>query len=78
MARDATTGRGSRYFESQGFEVVHGGPAGLPSDPQAIRPGELHDWILTRVPERAEAVFIGGNGLRAVGVRRWKAPTDRS
>jgi len=60
--------QGARYFESQGFEVVHSGPAGLPSDQQAIQPGELYDWILTRVPERAEAVFIGGNGLRAVGV----------
>jgi maleate isomerase len=60
--------QGARYFESQGFEVVRSGPVGLPSDQQAIRPRELYDWIRTRVPERAEAVFIGGNGLRAVGV----------
>jgi maleate isomerase len=60
--------QGSRYFESQGLDVVHCGPIGLPSDQQAIRPRELYDWICAHVPERAEAVFIGGNGLRAVGV----------
>ena len=60
--------QGARYFESQGFEVIHSGPVGLPPDQQAIQPVELYDWIRTRVPERAEAVFIGGNGLRAVGV----------
>jgi maleate isomerase len=60
--------RGARYFESQGLEVVHSGPVGLPPDQQAIQPRELYDWIRTRVPERAEAVFIGGNGLRAIGV----------
>ena len=59
---------GARYFDSQGFEVVHSGPIGLPPDQQAIRPGELYDWIHARTPERAEAVFIGGNGLHAVGV----------
>jgi maleate isomerase len=60
--------QGVKYFADQGFEVVHAGPVGLPPHQQAIRPGELYDWIRTRVPERAEAVFIGGNGLRAVGV----------
>ena len=59
---------GSGYFEGQGFEVVHSGPVGLPSDQQAIRPNELYDWTRAHVPARAEAVFIGGNGLRAVGV----------
>ena len=53
--------QGARYFESQGFEVIYSGPVGLPPDQQAIQPVELYDWIRTRVPERAEAVFIGGN-----------------
>jgi maleate isomerase len=60
--------QGARYFQSQGFEVVHSGPAGLPSDQQAIQPGELYEWISTQTPKSAEAVFIGGNGLRAIGV----------
>jgi maleate isomerase len=60
--------RGARYFQSQGFEVVQSGPAGLPSDPQAIRPGQLYEWVRTHTPENADAVFIGGNGFRAIGV----------
>jgi maleate isomerase len=60
--------QGVRYFQSQGFEVVHSGPAGLPSDQQAIQPSELYEWVHTKTPKTAEAVFIGGNGLRAVGV----------
>jgi maleate isomerase len=68
--------QGVRYFQSQGFEVVHSGPAGLPSDPrasirdrqQAIQPSELYEWVRAKMPNSAEAVFIGGNGLRAVGV----------
>jgi maleate isomerase len=60
--------RGARYFQSQGFEVVQSGPAGLPSDQQAIRPGQLYEWVRTHTPENADAVFIGGNGFRAIGV----------
>jgi maleate isomerase len=60
--------QGANYFRSQGFEVVHNGPADLPSDQQAIQPSQLYDWVREHVPESAQAVFIGGNGLRAVGV----------
>ena len=60
--------QGARYFQSQGFEVVHSGPAGLPSDQQAIQPSELYEWVRTKTPKSAEAVFIGGNGFRAIGV----------
>jgi maleate isomerase len=60
--------QGARYFQNQGFEVVHNGPAGLPSDQQAIRPSQLYDWVRTHTPKSAEAVFIGGNGFRAIGV----------
>lgn len=59
---------GARYFQNGGFDVVHSGPAGLPSDQQAIQPGELHEWVRTHTPKEAEAVFIGGNGFRAVGI----------
>jgi len=60
--------QGARYFRSGGFEVVHNGPAGLPSDQHAIQPGELHEWVRAHTPGEAEAVFIGGNGFRAVGI----------
>ena len=60
--------QGVRYFQSQGFEVVHSGPAGLPSDQQAIQPSDLYEWVRTHTPQSAEAVFIGGNGLRSVGI----------
>jgi maleate isomerase len=60
--------QGARYFQSQGFEVVHNGPAGLPSDQQAIRPSQLYEWVRTHTPESVDAVFIGGNGFRAIGV----------
>jgi maleate isomerase len=60
--------QGAGYFRSQGFDVVHNGPAGPPSDQRAIHPGQLYEWVRSHVPKDAEAVFIGGNGLRAIGV----------
>jgi maleate isomerase len=56
-----------RYFQGEGFEVVHSGPAALPSDQQAIQPNELYEWVRSQTPNGAEAVFIGGNGFRAIG-----------
>jgi maleate isomerase len=60
--------QGARYFQNQGFEVVHNGPAGLPSDQQAIQPNQLYEWVRAHIPQSAEAIFIGGNGLRSIGV----------
>ena len=62
------TALGVDYFQSQGLEVVSAEAAGLPSEQRAIHPGQLFEWARARVPPRAEAVFIGGNGFRAVGV----------
>jgi maleate isomerase len=59
---------GAAYFESQGFEVVHAAPAGLPSGQFLVHPGQLYDWARSHVPAEAHAVFVGGNGFRAVGV----------
>lgn len=59
--------QGARYFQGEGFEVVHSGPAALPSDQQAIQPNELYEWVRSQTPKGAEAVFIGGNGFRAIG-----------
>jgi maleate isomerase len=59
---------GARYFQSQGFEAVYSAPADLPSDQQAIQPEQLYNWVCSHVPKSAEAIFIGGNGFRAIGV----------
>jgi maleate isomerase len=59
--------QGVRYFQSEGFEVVYNSPADLPSDQQAIEPSPLYEWVRTHTPKSAEAVFIGGNGFRAIG-----------
>jgi maleate isomerase len=60
--------QGVRYFQTQGFEAVYSAPAGLPSDQQAIQPDQLYNWVRSQVPKSAEAIFIGGNGFRAIGV----------
>lgn len=62
------TALGVTYFQDHGFEVVSAGPAALPSEQLAINPGQLFEWIRRNTPDSAEAVYIGGNGLRAVGI----------
>ena len=59
---------GAEYFSSQGFEVVFHAPCALPSKQRSISPAELYDWILAHTPDTAQAVFVGGNGFRSVGV----------
>jgi maleate isomerase len=59
---------GRAYYQRAGFDVVSALPCGLPSDQRAITPAALHDWILRHAPDRADAIVIGGNGFRAVGV----------
>jgi maleate isomerase len=61
-------GLGRDYFQSAGFTVVFAAPAQLPSDQRRITPGDLFAWVRGNVPSTAEAVVIGGNGFRAVGV----------
>jgi maleate isomerase len=56
---------GASYFRSQGFEVVSSASAELAHDPDQIEPAGVVEWGSRHVPDRAEAVFIGGNGFRA-------------
>jgi maleate isomerase len=65
---DELSGLGRRYYESAGFEVLSSGPCGLPSDQTLITPDALAKWVVVNLPDEAEAVVIGGNGFRAVGV----------
>jgi maleate isomerase len=60
--------QGEAYFGAQGFEVVLSEAAGLPSDQRRIEPEPLYEWLRAHVPDRADGVFVGGNGFRAVGV----------
>jgi maleate isomerase len=59
---------GAEYFSSQGFEVVFHAPCGLPNNQRSINPPELYEWILAHTPDSCQAVFVGGNGFRSVGV----------
>jgi maleate isomerase len=66
---DATLAAGgTRHYQAAGFEVVFSSPCDLPSGQKLIEPQTLYDWTRTHVPDTAEAVVIGGNGLRAIGV----------
>jgi maleate isomerase len=56
---------GIRYFRDQGFEVSLSTATGLPDDPARVRPEHVVDRVVRHVGDRADAVFIGGNGLRA-------------
>jgi maleate isomerase len=58
---------GVEYFRARGFEIVASGPAGLPRAQREIHAGAVYEWVRAHTPASAEAVFIGGNGLRAVG-----------
>ncbi|MEU4195339.1 maleate cis-trans isomerase [Kribbella sp. NPDC026611] len=59
---------GADYFAAQDFDVVLHQPCDLPSNQRSICPSELFSWIAANTPRDAEAVFVGGNGFRAVGV----------
>lgn len=59
---------GKAYFAAHDFDVVAHGPCALPSSQAAINPADLYEAVLTTTPDDADAVFIGGNGFRSVGV----------
>jgi maleate isomerase len=58
---------GMDYFRSQGFEVVRSSRISPSRQFTEVPPREVYDWTRQNVPRQADAVFIGGNGLRAVG-----------
>lgn len=59
--------RGAEYFQKQGFDVVFHARAPLRNDRGNVHPGPLYEWARTNVPKEAEAVFMGGNGMRTIG-----------
>ncbi len=60
--------KGTDYFRSRGMEVVSCARVTPVRPFTEVRPAEVYDWTKANVPRDAEAVFIGGNGLRAIGV----------
>jgi maleate isomerase len=57
---------GAAYFRSQGFDVVSSASAELSPEPDRISSADVVAWTACHVSDDAEAVFIGGNGFRAV------------
>jgi maleate isomerase len=66
--------KGAAYFQERGFEVVHVShmmPAievPHPNTGSVALPAEIYEWVRGHVPSSAQAVFIGGNAVRAIGV----------
>lgn len=59
---------GGQYYQAHGFEVVFCASI-TPARPfTEVSASEVFDWARAIVPRQADAVFIAGNGLRAVGV----------
>jgi maleate isomerase len=56
---------GAAYFRSQGFDAVTTKAADLPGDPAHVEPQDVIDWVERHVQNRAQAVFLAGNGFRA-------------
>jgi maleate isomerase len=64
---DEANAKGKGYFGAKGFEVVLCARM-TPARPfTEVPPAEVYEWVRTNVPRQAEAVFLGGNGLRANG-----------
>jgi maleate isomerase len=56
---------GAAYFRSRGFDAVVTKAVGLPDDPARSDARRIIDWVEHHVEDRAEAVFLAGNGFRA-------------
>ena len=61
--------RSTDYFQQEGFEVVSRARALKPGvTMQDVRPDALFQWAVSNLPKAADAVFFGGNGMRAVAI----------
>jgi maleate isomerase len=66
--------KGVAYFQERGFEVVHVShmmpPIEVPhpNTGSVASPAAIYEWVRSHVPSSAQAVFLGGNALRAIGV----------
>jgi maleate isomerase len=59
--------QGAAYWRAAGFDVLQCIRMQLPRSLAEVAPAELFEFVTAHTPRAAEAVFLGGNGLRAVG-----------
>jgi maleate isomerase len=64
---DALDTLGAEYFRSQGFSAVVTRAPGLPDDPAPVDSQRVIESLERHVEDRADAVFLAGNGFRAAG-----------
>jgi maleate isomerase len=62
-----TSDLGRAYFTREGFDVVRCTRIDPFRSFTEVRPQEVFEWVGRNVPTQSDAVFIGGNGLRAIG-----------
>ncbi len=62
--------KGRDYFQTRGFDVLSSVSLAPARTFQEVPPVQVHDWIIAHTPREADAVFIGGNGLRTIGTIR--------
>jgi maleate isomerase len=58
---------GPSYFRTQDVDAVAMPADSLPNEPDRVRPQQVADWVVGRLDDRTEAVFLGGNGFRTAG-----------
>jgi maleate isomerase len=59
--------QGKAYFTARGFNVVRCTRV-LPNRSfTEVAPAEVFEWVRQNAPREADAVFVGGNGMRAIG-----------
>jgi maleate isomerase len=64
---DEMNERGRDYFRAAGCDVVSCTRIAPARSFAEVKPDEVFAWTKANVPREAQAVFIGGNGLRAIG-----------
>lgn len=64
---EEVTAKGRDYFRSQGFDVALCNRLMPARSFTEVKVSEVYEWVRTNVPSQAQAVFIGGNGLRVIG-----------
>jgi maleate isomerase len=62
-----TSDLGRAYFTREGFDVVRCTRIDPFRSFTEVRPEEVFEWVRRNVPNHADAVFVGGNGMRAIG-----------
>src|SRR5262249_13228703 len=74
--KEEVNAKGREYFRAHGFEVVScmrmkpRSFSEVPLKEVEVPPEDVYEYVRTYTPLEAQAVFIGGNGLRAVGAVR--------